>query len=65
MVSDQNTNLLLLYLIMCLNPYSTGRWFLIQAVQLRGNTVLSLNPYSTGRWFLIEISDVLVNSKLS
>ncbi len=37
-----------------LNPYSTGRWFLIlQKIGLNKYKNGSLNPYSTGRWFLI------------
>ncbi len=37
----------------CLNPYSTGRWFLIVFLFLSRKGTISLNPYSTGRWFLI------------
>ena len=37
----------------CLNPYYTGRWFLLKLVKtvFRSNT--GLNPYYTGRWFLL------------
>ena len=37
-----------------LNPYSTGRWFLIQSYHGTSYSAVSLNPYSTGRWFLIS-----------
>ena len=44
-----------------LNPYYTGRWFLLIGVHhLCGVTLhnadVSLNPYYTGRWFLLWCS---------
>ena len=38
----------------CLNPYYTGRWFLLK-LQMESISDLSrLNPYYTGRWFLLN-----------
>ncbi len=39
--------------IFSLNPYSTGRWFLINCSSALKTSKVGLNPYSTGRWFLI------------
>ncbi len=42
-----------------LNPYSTGRWFLIEAVAIKAaSEKVSLNPYSTGRWFLMSTTQI-------
>ncbi len=39
-----------------LNPYYTGRWFLLtDKVVDTYNFETSLNPYYTGRWFLLEL----------
>ena len=38
----------------CLNPYYTGRWFLLNKTFFGQNKrPFSLNPYYTGRWFLL------------
>ena len=38
-----------------LNPYYTGRWFLLVAeLTADGVELNSLNPYYTGRWFLLQ-----------
>ncbi len=37
-----------------LNPYYTGRWFLLNCLGRRKTkNRRSLNPYYTGRWFLL------------
>jgi len=39
-----------------LNPYYTGRWFLLsQSTSYVELILIGLNPYYTGRWFLLEI----------
>ena len=38
----------------CLNPYYTGRWFLLRELGCIDMAHwLRLNPYYTGRWFLL------------
>ena len=37
-----------------LNPYYTGRWFLLNQETLSRFLKLGLNPYYTGRWFLLN-----------
>ena len=39
-----------LFLLLCLNPYSTGIWSATRTRTLRPNAKASLNPYSTGIW---------------
>ncbi len=53
MVSDKQMKSLSDYMEDGLNPYSTGRWFLINPVVYENTNGYRLNPYSTGRWFLI------------
>ncbi len=53
MVSDVLELVLVAKRQISLNPYSTGRWFLIQQAVFKSNEKGCLNPYSTGRWFLI------------
>ena len=37
-----------------LNPYYTGRWFLLIHISLGKDEIsIGLNPYYTGRWFLL------------
>ncbi len=58
MVSDPATGNLIRLTSNSLNPYSTGRWFLIDGeVIISIPATGSLNPYSTGRWFLIKRSN--------
>ncbi len=45
-----------------LNPYSTGRWFLIIKHLIDEIKEFSLNPYSTGRWFLMITLKTLPNA---
>ena len=37
-----------------LNPYYTGRWFLLQKQKVQQDEYDGLNPYYTGRWFLLK-----------
>ena len=39
--------------IICLNPYSDGRWLLVFSFEGYKKYFFSLNPYSDGRWLLV------------
>ena len=62
MVSAKTVNLLIIHYLNCLNPYYTGRWFLLIGLDVLIENNPSLNPYYTGRWFLLFNLSIIMNN---